>query len=151
MDIIEKTFPADTAVLDDVLSFTEDQLERASCPPSLTMSLTMAIEEMFVNVAHYAYPDGGGNVQLAIAFAPDSHVITFRLTDSGIPFDPLAQPAPDLSIPAEKRPIGGLGIYIMLKVMDAVQYERIEGHNILTMQKTLLQLQTNISSHGKNF
>lgn len=147
MDIIEKTFPADTAVLDDVLSFTEDQLERASCPPALTMSLTMAIEEMFVNVAHYAYPDGGGNVQLSIAFAPDSHVITFQLTDSGIPFDPLAQPAPDLSIPAEERPIGGLGIYIMLKVMDAVQYERIEGHNILTMQKTLLQLQTNISSH----
>lgn len=133
----EKNFPADTAALDDVLSFTEEQLEQASCPPALTMSLTMAIEEVFVNVAHYAYPDDGGSVQLAIAFAPDSRVITFRLTDSGIPFDPLAQPAPDLSIPAEERPIGGLGIYMMRKTMDKVQYERIGEQNVLTMQKTL--------------
>ena len=133
----EKTFPADTAALDAVLSFTEEQLEQFSCPPALTMSLTMAIEEMFVNAAYYAYPDGGGSIQLAIAFESDSRTVTFRLTDSGIPFDPLARPAPDLSIPAAERPVGGLGIYMMRKTMDEVQYERIGEQNVLTMRKIL--------------
>ena len=135
----EKTFPADTAALDDVLSFAEEQLEQAACPPALTMPLLVAIEEMFVNVAHYAYPDSSGSVQLAVSFEPDSRTVTFRLTDSGIPFDPLARPAPDLSLPAAERPIGGLGIYMMRKTMDDVQYERIGGQNILTMRKILPQ------------
>ena len=132
-----KTFPADTAALDDVLSFAETQLEQVSCLPALMMPLTMVIEEMFVNVSYYAYPDGGGSVQLAISFAPDSRTVTFRLTDSGIPFDPLARPAPDLSVPAAERPVGGLGIYMMRKTMDEVQYERIGEKNVLTMRKTL--------------
>ena len=133
----EKIFPADTAALDDVLAFAEAALEQADCPHKTVMPLTVALEEVFVNIAHYAYPNGSGTVQLAIEHDPEAHTVTFRLTDSGIPFDPLSHQDPDLSLPAEERPIGGLGIYMMKKTMDRVRYEYRSGQNILTMTKKI--------------
>lgn len=134
--MLEKTFPADVSALDAVIGFAEEQLELAECPLRNVMPLTVALEEVFVNVAHYAYPDGG-DVSLAIAHDPVQHVITFRLTDSGIPFNPLQHEDPDLTLPADQRPIGGLGIYMMKKAMDKVSYAYKDGKNILTMQKQL--------------
>ena len=133
----EKNFPADVSALDDVIAFAEEELEQAECPLRAVMPLTVALEEMFVNVAHYAYPNGGGSVQLAIGYDPAAHTITFRLTDSGIPFNPLTHQDPDLTLPAEQRPIGGLGIYMMKKTMDRVSYLYQDGKNVLTMQKQL--------------
>ena len=133
----EKIFPADTAALDDVHAFAEAALEQAGCPHKTVMPLTVALEEVFVNIAHYAYPDGSGTVRLAIGHDPESHTVTFRLTDSGIPFNPLSHQDPDLSLPAEERPIGGLGIYMMKRTMDQASYEYLSGQNILTMTKKI--------------
>ena len=133
----EKIFPADTSVLDDVIAFAEEELEQAKCPLQTVMPLTLALEEMFVNIAHYAYPNGTGSVRLAIGYDPKTHTITFRLTDNGIPFNPLAHRDPDLTLPAEQRPIGGLGIYMMKQTMDRVSYRYESGKNVLTMQKRL--------------
>ena len=133
----EKTFPADTSVLDDVIAFAEEELEQTDCPLQAVMPLTLALEEMCVNMAHYAYPNSSGSVQLAIGYDPKTHTIAFRLTDSGIPFNPLTHRDPDLTLPAEQRPIGGLGIYMMKKTMDRVSYRYENGKNVLTMQKQL--------------
>ena len=130
-----RTFPAEDKALKEVLAFTEEQLEAAGCPMKQIMPITVAIEEMFVNVAHYAYPGKNGTVRYSIEH--DEHCVTFRLADSGIPFDPLAKPDPDITLPAEKRKIGGLGIYMMKKAMDEVFYANENGENILTMIKKL--------------
>lgn len=129
----ERTFPAADSELPAVLAFTEEQLEAAGCPMKKVMQITVAIEEMFVNVAHYAYPGKNGTVRYSIEH--DEHCVTFRLADSGIPFDPLAKPDPDITLSAQERQIGGLGIFMMKKTMDEVSYEYTNGENILTMKK----------------
>lgn len=129
----ERVFPAEESVLEDVLSFTEKQLEAAGCPMKLVMPLTVAIEEMFVNIAKYAYPNGGGSMKYSVV--QDGNSVTFCMTDSGVPFDPLAKPDPDTTLSAEERQIGGLGIFMMKKTMDEAHYERRDGENILTMKK----------------
>jgi anti-sigma regulatory factor (Ser/Thr protein kinase) len=96
-------------------------------------AICVAIEEVFVNVAHYAYGEGEGNVTLSIGFDTESHKITFRMTDKGVPFDPLKKPDPDITLSAEDRELGGLGIFIAKKIMDAVTYAYKNGENVLTM------------------
>ena len=103
----------------------------------IQMAICVAIEEVFVNVAHYAYGDGEGDMTLGIGFDEASRSITFRMTDKGIPFDPLQKPDPDITLPAEEREIGGLGIFITKKTMDAVTYAYENGENILTMIKKI--------------
>lgn len=130
----ERTFPANVSALQDVLAFTEEQLDAAGCPVKKVMPISVAIEEMFVNIAHYAYPSGNGTVRYSIEH--DGHCVTFRLADSGIPFNPLAKPDPDITLSAKERKIGGLGIYMMKKTMDETAYEYFNGENILTMKKS---------------
>ena len=101
------------------------------------MAISVAIEEVFVNVANYAYHGGEGNVGFAITFDKQSRVATFVIADKGVPFDPLKKPDPDITLSAEEREIGGLGIFITKKTMDAVSYEYKEGKNILTMIKKI--------------
>ena len=93
----------------------------------------MPIEEVFVNVAHNAYPNSEGDMALHIGFDEVSRVITFRMTDKGIPFDPLAKPDPDITLSAEEREIGGLGIFIAKKTMDSLSYSYENKENVLTM------------------
>jgi anti-sigma regulatory factor (Ser/Thr protein kinase) len=92
---------------------------------------------VFVNVAHYAYGESQGNVKLSIAFDKETRNITFRMTDKGMPFDPLKKPDPDITLSAEDREIGGLGIFITKKTMDTVRYAYENGENILTMIKKI--------------
>ena len=120
-----------------MLGFVEETLERYECPMKIQMALTIAIEEVFVNVAHYAYGDGEGSVTLGIGFDKDNRTLTFRMTDSGVPFDPLKKPDPDITLSAEEREIGGLGIFITKKTMDSLSYAYENGENILTMIKNL--------------
>lgn len=133
----ERLFPADDSALNDVLAFAEEELEKAECPPKAMMQLTVAIEEVFVNVAHYAYPDEEGQVSFGIAFDSESRSITFRIADKGIAFNPLEKPDPDITLSAEEREIGGLGIFICKKTMDEIGYARENDENILTMTKKL--------------
>ena len=132
-----KTFPAKTESLPDILGFVEQTLEGLECPMKIQTAICVAIEEVFVNVAHYAYPEGEGDMALSIGFDDQSRAITFRMTDRGIPFDPLAKPDPDITLPAEQREIGGLGIFIVKKTMDTVCYDYTDGKNILTMRKKI--------------
>ena len=132
-----QTFPAKTEALPDVLGFVEETLEEYGCPMKIQMALCVAIEEVFVNVAHYAYGGGDGQVTLGIGFDAVNSTITFRMADTGIPFDPLKKPDPDITLSAEEREIGGLGIFITKKTMDSISYSYENGENILTMTKKM--------------
>jgi anti-sigma regulatory factor (Ser/Thr protein kinase) len=129
----EKIFPADIKELDSVSAFLEEELEKAECSPKLMMTFAIALEELFVNVAHYAYPDSPGTVVIGVDTSGDSIVV--QLTDSGIPFNPVEKADPDVTLSAEERKIGGLGIYMVKKSMDSMNYVRQDGKNILTISK----------------
>ena len=132
-----KVFPAKTEMLTDVLAFTEQMLEKYECPMKIQTAICVAIEEVFVNVAHYAYGEGEGDVTLEIGFEEKTRNITFRMMDRGVAFDPLKKPDPDITLLAEEREIGGLGIFITKKTMDLVTYAYENGENILTMVKKI--------------
>jgi sigma-B regulation protein RsbU (phosphoserine phosphatase) len=132
-----KTFPAQTDALGEVLGFVEEQLESYGCSAKTQTALCVAMEEVFVNVANYAYPKGQGDAQLGIAFDERTRKVTFRLSDEGVPFDPLKKPDPDITLSVEERQIGGLGIFIVKKTMDSVVYTHEDGKNILTMIKNI--------------
>ena len=135
--MMNQTFPAKVEALSDVLGFVDRTLESFECPMKIQMAVCVAIEEVFVNVAHYAYGEGEGDVTLGIGFDEESRNITFRMTDNGVPFDPLAKSDPDITLSAEEREIGGLGIFITKKTMDSVSYAYENGENILTMIKKI--------------
>ncbi|MBP5160118.1 MAG: ATP-binding protein [Lachnospiraceae bacterium] len=152
----ELTIEALTDNLAKVLGLIDEELEAAGCPMKIQMQIDIAVEEIFVNVARYAYSPATGNVTVQIETvkpgakggktakeSPADHaadeapsaIITF--TDSGVPYDPLAKADPDVTLPAEERQIGGLGIYMVKKSMDDMKYEYKDGHNILTLIKKL--------------
>ena len=135
--VTKKTFPAETEALSDVLGFVEQTLEGFECPMKTQMAICVAIEEVFVNVANYAYPNGSGDMTLSIGFEEANRTVTFSMADKGIPFDPLQKPDPDITLSAEDRQIGGLGIFITKKTMDTVSYAYENGENILTMIKKI--------------
>ena len=135
--MMEKIFPAKTESLDDILSLTEQMLEKYECPMKMQMAICVAIEEVFVNVAHYAYGEGEGDVTFVIKFDESTRNITFQIIDKGIPFNPLEKPDPDITLSAEEREIGGLGIFITKKTMDTVTYSYENNENILTMIKKI--------------
>ena len=129
----ERVFPALIEQFDEAMAFLEEQMDELGVSMKVSVQISIAFEEMFVNVAHYAYPDGKGDVTIQIWDEGDDLYI--RLIDSGIPFDPVAMPEPDISLSAEERKIGGLGIYMVKKSMDELLYERSEDKNIVTIKK----------------
>jgi sigma-B regulation protein RsbU (phosphoserine phosphatase) len=132
-----KRFEAKTEALSDVLGFVDQMLEKYECPMKIQTATCVAIEEVFVNVARYAYNGGDGEVEFGIGFDRASRTVTFRMTDEGIPFDPLKRADPDITRSAEEREIGGLGIFIVKKTMDTITYAYENGENILTMIKRI--------------
>ena len=137
VQMTSKTFPAKTALLADVLGFVEQTLESYECSMKNQTAICLAIEEVFVNVANYAYAEGDGDVTLEIGFDEAGRDVTFRLIDQGVPFDPLQKPDPDITLSIEERQVGGLGIFIVKKTMDTVVYSYEGGKNILTMIKKI--------------
>ena len=97
----------------------------------------VAVEELFVNIAHYAYSPGTGSATIGVEILKDPAAIAITFTDRGKPFDPLAKEDPDITLSAEERQIGGLGIYMVKKSMDEVVYEYKDGQNILRIKKNL--------------
>lgn len=130
-----KYYEADVNELPKVNEFIEGELEAVKCPPKIMMQINVALEEMFVNVCHYAYPGETGKVSVGID--ADADKATIEIADFGIPFDPLAKADPNITLDAEDRQIGGLGIYIVKKTMDDVSYVRADKQNILTFTKKL--------------
>ena len=133
----ELTLAATVENLEEVTDFVNAQLEALDCPMKVQIQIDVAIDEIFSNIAHYAYqPEiGQATVRVEIAENPLAAVITF--IDNGIPYDPLAKADPDLTLSAEERQIGGLGIYMVKKSMDAISYQYKDGQNILTVKKLL--------------
>jgi anti-sigma regulatory factor (Ser/Thr protein kinase) len=123
--------------LPKVLDFVDEQLEAANCNIRVKTQIDVAVEELFVNIANYAYnPEiGTAVVQVSVTDDPLSVEITF--IDNGERYDPLAKPDPDTSPAALKRKKGGLGIFMVKKSMDDVIYDYKDGRNILTIKKTL--------------
>ena len=125
--------PALSENLDHLMSFVTERLENADCPMKQQMKICVAVEEVFINIANYAYTPITGNVLIEMSCENDTAEITF--TDKGVPYDPLAKEDPDISLPAEERPIGGLGILMVKKTMDDISYDRENDCNILTIKK----------------
>ena len=129
----ELTVPAKIDKLHEVLAFVDDLLEQHDSPMKAQMQIDVALEELFVNIAHYAYPDSTGEALIRVSVSPEYVEIT--LIDSGIPYDPLAKPDPDVTLNAQDRPIGGLGIFMTKKLMDNTSYEYKDRRNHLTIKK----------------
>ena len=128
---------ADDAKLDEVIGFLEQNLETVDCPPKAQMQICVSAEEIFVNIAHYAYGSGKGKATVRVELSGEPVTVTITFMDNGVPFDPLAKEDPDVTLAADERKIGGLGIFMTKKAMDDVTYEYKDGKNILQMKKTL--------------
>lgn len=133
----EITLAATVENIEVVTDFVNEQLEAMECPMKAQMLIGIAIDELFGNIAHYAYtPDvGEATVRVEVAENPLSVVITF--IDGGVPYDPLAAADPDTSLPAEERIPGGLGIFMVKKSMDEIIYRYEGGKNILSVRKKI--------------
>jgi anti-sigma regulatory factor (Ser/Thr protein kinase) len=119
--------------LPQVLEFVDTCLESADCPLPAQIQIDIAVEEIFVNIAKYAYDSGDGNVVVGAEVKNGKATISF--SDSGIPYDPLAKEDPDVTLSAEERKIGGLGVFLVKNTMDDITYEYKDGQNILTLRK----------------
>ena len=133
----EKVFSAKKDALPQVMAFTEECLESFLCPMKSSMAISVAVEEIFVNIASYAYGDGTGEASLSFSFDEKERLMTLVVSDEGIPFNPLERAEPDITLSAADREIGGLGIFITKKTMDSVSYRYENGKNILTMTKKI--------------
>ena len=133
----ELTIEATTGNIETVTDFVNEQLESLDCSMKVQMQVDIAIDELFSNIARYAYnPEtGSATVQVEVTENPLAVVITF--IDHGKPYDPLAKEDPNTKLSAEERQIGGLGIYMVKKTMDDVSYEYKDGRNILKIKKNL--------------
>ena len=133
----ERTVPATLENLEVIQSFIEGELEQHSCPRKVMMQISIAVEEIYVNIAHYAYNPKVGEATVRCCVGGDPLQVTVQFLDRGVPFDPLRRPDVDTTLPAEERSIGGLGILMVKKSMDDVTYAYRDGCNILTLKKRL--------------
>lgn len=133
----ELTLAAKIENMETVTDFVNEQLEALDCPMKAQMQIDIAIDELFGNIARYAYtPDTGeATVRVEVTESPLAVIITF--IDHGVPYDPLAKEDPDTTLSAEEREIGGLGIFMVKKSMDQISYEYKNGQNILRIKKNL--------------
>ena len=131
--------PATGENLDKVLMFLEEQLEEYHCSMKLVTQLQLAVEEVFINIAHYAYADSGktGMAEITLGVEEQSKQLHICFRDSGVAFDPLKQEEPDITTGAEERKIGGLGIFLVKKIADEVTYKREDSKNVLRINKKL--------------
>ena len=134
----EITVSANVESLTAVNEFVADLIAPTNCPMGVQMKIELIVEEIFVNIANYAYDDAGGTATVRGVVAGEPPVLTLSFADEGIPYNPLSQDAPDLSLSVENRPIGGLVIFIVRKNADDVTYEHKDGKNILTVAKKLV-------------
>ena len=133
----ELEIEASTDNLQSVIDFVDSRLETVDCPAKSRMQMELAVEEIFVNIANYAYAPEKGKATVRVEVSGDPVTVAITFTDRGIPYDPLKKEDPDVTLSAEERGIGGLGIFMTKKIMDDVCYEYRDGQNILTLKKTL--------------
>ena len=133
----ELTVEATIENVPKVMEFVDEQLEQFDCPMKTQMQVDVAVEELFSNIARYAYNPGIGSATMRVEVAEGPLAVVITFIDNGIPYDPLAKADPDITLPAEEREIGGLGIYMVKKAMDEISYEYKDGQNILRIKKNV--------------
>ena len=121
--------------LQKVIDFATEKLESRDCPIKASMQLELVIEEIFVNIASYAYESATGDATFCMDFAENPDAVFLTFIDGGKPYNPLEKPDPDITLDAEDRDIGGLGIFLVKKNVDEIFYERTDDKNILRMKK----------------
>lgn len=134
-NVREAVFDAKRENIPAVTEFIEAALDAVDCPMKAKMQIDIAVDEVFTNIADYAYPDGVGTAVVRTETDAIGRAITVTFIDRGKPFDPLSAKAPDITASAEDRAIGGLGIFLVRKTMDDVRYEYRDGQNILQIKK----------------
>jgi len=133
----EITVEAKVPNITAITAFIDEELEKAGCSMKAQMQLDIAADEIFANVSMYAYAPETGDVTVGLEIDGETKIATMQFRDRGIPFDPTKAEEPDVTLPAEKRRIGGLGIFMVKKSMDSVNYEYRDGQNILTITKKI--------------
>ena len=123
--------------IDMVTEFVDDFLDSNDCPMKTKVQMDIAIDEIFSNISFYAYKDGVGKATVRVDIQDDPRGVCMTFIDSGIPYNPLDKEDPDVTLSAEERKIGGLGIYIVKKNMDEMRYEYSDGKNQLSLKKYL--------------
>lgn len=130
------TVPSKADRLYEVQDFVNSCLSGSGASPKVLMQLQLVVEEIFINIANYAYsPPDSGNVDISCTVEEDVMKVTLKFVDSGPEFDPLKRPDPDLDKDLEDRPIGGLGIFLVKNSVDGLVYRRDGDKNILTVEK----------------
>jgi len=132
----ELTVGAEAGNLDEVVRFITGSLSAAWCSMKLQTQAVIAAEEVFVNIARYAYYPQGGMATVRVSVVGGEYIV-IEFEDGGKPYDPTVREAPDVTASVEKREVGGLGIFMVKKLMDCVEYRREGGKNILTLRKSL--------------
>lgn len=133
----EITIAATVENIDVVTDFVNEQLESCDCPIKAQMQIDIAIDELFSNIAHYAYNPETGDATVRVEVVEDPMAVVITFIDKGIPYDPLKKADPNTSLSAEEREIGGLGIFMVKKTMDDITYEYKDGQNILKIKKKI--------------
>lgn len=123
--------------LDGLQALVGQRLEAAGVPLKTRLQLAVAVEEVFVNIASYAYAPGTGDAAVSVEVSGAPKTVTVTFADRGRPYDPLARGDPDVTLGAEAREIGGLGIFMTKKLTDELRYEYRDGQNVLTLKKRL--------------
>ncbi len=129
------TIKATVDNLPQVTDFILESLEEQDCSPKILLQMELVIEELFVNVAHYAYHPNPGNCTIYKDFEENPRAIIITFVDSGIHFNPLEREDPDTSLGVNEREIGGLGIFLVKKNVDEINYEYKDGQNVLRFKK----------------
>ena len=133
----ELTLPATIENIETVIDFVNGQLEEIKCPLKAQMQIDIAIDELFGNIAHYAYNPETGPATVRVEVTEDPIAVVITFIDRGVPYDPLKKEDPDITLSAEERAIGGLGIFMVKKTMDEISYEYKDGKNILKIRKNI--------------
>ncbi len=128
------------ATIDRITWLTDqvnEALESLNCPMKAQMQIDVAIDELLANIASYAYAPNKGDVTVRFDFDEESRMASISFIDTGVPYDPLRKPDPDVTLQAQEREVGGLGIFLVKKTMDDMLYARKDGRNILTIRKRI--------------
>ena len=131
----EITLEATVQNIRTIIDWIDGELEQVNCPLKAQMQIDVAADEIMANISSYAYAPDTGNVTVGFSYDESSQTAAVTFTDYGIPFDPLKKEEPDVTLGAEERAIGGLGIFLVRKTMDEVSYHREGEKNILTIRK----------------
>ncbi len=133
------TIAATVENIEVVTDFVNELLEQVGCPMKIQMQIDVAIDELMSNIARYAYYPDTGNATVQVEFEEEPSAVVITFIDQGVPHNPLAKRDPDITLAADEREIGGLGIYLVKKSMDEVVYRYEEGRNILSIRKKIGQ------------